>query len=357
VAGAAAGFGLQVSGSGRRQRHTPPAALLRARRGNADYPGTRQRRWSRPRESQPPARRRGDRSGTRGQRLRAPPRPPRRRPVLLADAGGCDRLDGIRIGESIPPDTALLLAELGLLPGFLAQGHERCLGSCSSWGDDALGYNDFVTNPHGPGWHLDRNRFDTFLAHQAAGRGARLELGWRLETAERRPAGGWRLTFHTPRGRTQTVDAVVAVTTDPASCRRRTLRNPVSWLCHLAQTRHIGARLDGSAFLPERLRAWPATSSRLDPPHGDDWLAVGDPAGAYDPLTSQGIYKALSGGLQAGDAIARRLAGETADFTAYGESLARSWKEYLRLRTHLYTREARWPDQPFWQARREKAAA
>ena len=336
--------------------------------------------------------------------------------VLLAEAGG---FDGFRIGESIPPDTGLLLAELDLLPGFLAQGHERCLGSCSSWGDDELGYNDFVTNPYGPGWHLDRSRFDAFLAHQAAERGARLELGWRLHEAERRPAGGWRLTFQTAGGRTRRVDAgivvdatgqracfarmaggrrqvtdrlicvagrfqlaadpgtrfgkltlleardygwwyaarlaggeaVVAVTTDPGTCVRRGLRNPLSWLCHLAQTRHLGARLDGSAFLPGGLRSWPVSSFRLDPLYGDDWLAVGDAAGAYDPLTSQGIYKALSGGLQAGDAIARHLAGETRDFAAYGDRLARGWEEYLRLRSYLYTREARWPDQPFWRDR------
>ena len=334
--------------------------------------------------------------------------------VLLADAGG---FDGIRIGESIPPDTGLLLAELDLLPGFLAQGHERCLGSCSSWGDDELGYNDFVINPYGHGWHLDRNRFDAFLAHQAAERGARLELGWRLEAAERRPSGGWRLTFQTAGGRTRRIDAgivvdatgqraflarlagarrriadrlicitgrfqlaadnrlgkltlleacgygwwyaarlaggeaVVAVTTDPETCRRRTLRHPLSWLCHLARTRHLGARLDGGALLPGGPRAWPASSFHLDSPHGEDWLAVGDAAGSYDPLTSQGIYKALAGGLQAGDAIARRLTGEMGAFAAYGESLAHSWKEYLRLRTYLYAREARWPDQPFWQTR------
>lgn len=339
--------------------------------------------------------------------------------VLLADAGG---FDGFRIGESIPPDTGLLLAELDLLPGFLAQGHERCLGSCSSWGDDGLGYNDFVTNPHGHGWHLDRSRFDAFLAHQAAERGARLELGWRLEAAERRPAGGWRLTFQTAAGRTRRLDAglvvdatgqracfarqaggrrrvvdrliciagrfelaagsgvgrmtlleacgygwwyaarlpagdaVVAVTTDPATCRRRALRQPLSWLCHLAQTRHLGARLHGSAFDPAGLRVFPTSSFHLEPACGEDWLAVGDAAGTYDPLTSQGIYKALSGGLRAGDAIARRLAGETKAFSLYGESLARSWKEYLGLRTYLYTREGRWPDQPFWQARQAKAA-
>jgi flavin-dependent dehydrogenase len=95
------------------------------------------------------------------------------------------------------------------------------------------------------------------------------------------------------------------------------------------------------------------SSFRLEPPHGEDWLAVGDAAGSYDPLTSQGIYKALSGGLQAGDAISRRLAGEAGDFAAYGESLAWSWEEYLRLRSFLYKSEARWPDQPFWQARQE----
>jgi len=83
-------------------------------------------------------------------------------------------------------------------------------------------------------------------------------------------------------------------------------------------------------------------------------VSVGDAASAYDPLTSQGIHKALAAGLQAGDAIARRLASEAPDFAAYGESLARSWKEYLSLRSYLYTREARWPDQPFWRARQAK---
>ena len=150
-------------------------------------------------------------------------------------------------------------------------------------------------------------------------------------------------------------EAVVAVTTDPATCGRLRLREPLSWFCHLARTRHLGWRLDGSAFLPGGLQAWPASSFRLEPAHGEDWLAVGDAAGAYDPLASQGIYKALAGGLRAGDAIARRRAGEpgafAGTFASYGESLARGWEEYQRLRSHLYRREERWPDAPFWRAR------
>ena len=74
-----------------------------------------------------------------------------------------------RIGESIPPDSRHLFAELGLLEAFLAEGHEPCLGSCSSWGADELGYNDFLFNPYGNGWHLDRRRFDAFLADARAG--------------------------------------------------------------------------------------------------------------------------------------------------------------------------------------------
>ena len=56
-----------------------------------------------------------------------------------------------RIGETVPPDTRLLLDQLGILADFLAEKHEPGLGSCSSWGADELGYNDFLFNPQGNG--------------------------------------------------------------------------------------------------------------------------------------------------------------------------------------------------------------
>jgi 2-polyprenyl-6-methoxyphenol hydroxylase-like FAD-dependent oxidoreductase len=72
-----------------------------------------------------------------------------------------------RIGESIPPATRRLFARLGLLEAFEREGHEPCYGSCSSWGGDVLGYNDFTVSPDGSGCHLDRRRFDAFLARCA----------------------------------------------------------------------------------------------------------------------------------------------------------------------------------------------
>ena len=91
--------------------------------------------------------------------------------VLIVESGNYTTT---RVGESIPPDTLLLLDMLGLRASFLQEGHDTCYGSCSSWGTDELGYNDFLFNPHGNGWHLDRKRFDAFLAAKACEQGAEL---------------------------------------------------------------------------------------------------------------------------------------------------------------------------------------
>src|SRR6266536_1623525 len=99
--------------------------------------------------------------------------------VVVAEGG---TYESDRIGESVPPDTRRLFARLGLLEAFEREGHEPCYGSCSSWGDDVLGYNDFTVNPNGTGFHLDRRRFDTFLAHRARKAGAHLVTGARFRS-------------------------------------------------------------------------------------------------------------------------------------------------------------------------------
>ena len=93
--------------------------------------------------------------------------------ILVVESGF---YQNIRVGESIPPDTRVLLEKLGIWSDFLKEEHEPCLGSCSSWGHDRLGYNDFLFNPHGNGWHLDRRRFDALLARKAEETGVTLSL-------------------------------------------------------------------------------------------------------------------------------------------------------------------------------------
>jgi len=77
-----------------------------------------------------------------------------------------------RLGETIPPEARLVLNELGIWDRFIEQRHQSCLGSCSAWGGEELGYNDFLFNPNGEGWHLNRKRFESLLLNEAMSRGA-----------------------------------------------------------------------------------------------------------------------------------------------------------------------------------------
>jgi len=131
--------------------------------------------------------------------------------VLLVESGG---YTGFRIGETIPPETNRVLQQLDLYDAFLTEGHDPCYGSCSYWGDDRRGYNDSVLSPFGHGWHLDRVRFDGFLAHEAQRAGANVMTHAKFRSSRRLKSGGFCLTLTTERDRSTTVamDTVVDAT-------------------------------------------------------------------------------------------------------------------------------------------------
>ena len=327
--------------------------------------------------------------------------------------------DSARVGESIPPDTRLLLRQLGVLDSFLAQDHERCLGSCSSWGSAELGHNDFLVNPFGDGWHLDRLRFDRWIAEQterseveirrrtifrdlergggrrpielrltgpgggpstvrcrfvvdATGQQARVarRLGARPRSEDQLVcvAGyldaapghglssltmleaveyGWWYAARLPDGR-----LTAAVASDPAIVREMGLTRAASWSAELVRTRHVGPALAGCPLVESRLHVWSAPSTLLDPPAGAGWAAVGDAASAFDPISSQGIHKALADGLRAAPAIVAWLDGDGRPLTEYRNGIAERFLDYLAMRSHFYGIERRWEDAPFWRRRR-----
>lgn len=322
-----------------------------------------------------------------------------------------------RIGESIPPDTSALFAELNIHAAFLAEGHEPCFGSCSSWGSDDLGFNDFIVNPYGHGWHLDRCRFDAFLAEQARRLGVELRAGVRFTGEVAVEAGRLRLGLSdgsdiaarfavdatgyrgllarrmgaarreldrlvavsasfvrddaTPLGRFTMLEAVeygwwyaarlpgdrvvAAVATSPALLGATGLRDEERWLDRLAATRHAGPMLARCDFIPGSLRAWPIPSFVLDNPVGASWIAVGDAASTFDPISSQGIYKAIAGGIQAAVAIAAALEGDAGPLAAYRSELSLRFAEYAAARSYFYGLERRWESAPFWAERRARS--
>jgi flavin-dependent dehydrogenase len=116
-------------------------------------------------------------------------------------------------------------------------------------------------------------------------------------------------------------------------------------------------------------RARVASASRLDRSTGDGWIAVGDAALAFDPLSSYGITSAMGTAFYGAHAVADAMLHETMPaetmpaetwgdvpaLAVYERLLDRTWIRYVREHEHHYGLERRWSDRPFW-CRRSAAA-
>ncbi|WP_296947685.1 NAD(P)/FAD-dependent oxidoreductase [uncultured Massilia sp.] len=121
---------------------------------------------------------------------------PRHR-VLLLDRAPARAAAAPRIGESLPGAARVLLQRLGIHDGFLAQGHAQRGAAVSQWEQDTPAWFDGVRDPHGPGWHLDRARFDAFLREAAVAAGAVLAGDVRQSTVAH-DGGRWRVDVERP---------------------------------------------------------------------------------------------------------------------------------------------------------------
>ena len=128
----------------------------------------------------------------------------------------------------------------------------------------------------------------------------------------------------------------------------------------LAQTRTTRARIEDHGYTlgeapDEAPRVLPAETSRLDAILGDGWLALGDAAAAYDPLSSHGIGSAMGSGFYAGHAITDLLAGHEEAGLAYLDVLQNAYGGCLDLQRRHYAMERRWPEALFWKRRHAAA--
>jgi flavin-dependent dehydrogenase len=314
-----------------------------------------------------------------------------------------------RIGEVVPPPIRPVLVHLGVWDAFIAAGHCPSYRTVAAWGDSGLTSNEFVFHAQQAGWRLDRAVFDAMLVHAATSRSAehlRSKVvalahhgsGWRVSlsdgtahtarfvvdatgraaTVARRCgfralnldtlvgcclrgashsdgteglmietfAEGWWYTAALPRG-----GRVLACMTDADRVR------PLGLSCWkglerlLAETRHvrhvfdISRRIDGP-------KIYPAGSRRLQGETTLPLLCAGDAAMCYDPVSGQGIIKALRSGIFAAYAIGDFLRnGDVRGLSRYRLMLDREFVSYREALRGYYTQERRWPNRPFWSRR------
>jgi flavin-dependent dehydrogenase len=323
--------------------------------------------------------------------------------------------NNVRIGETLPPGVQTLLTSLGVWDRFLADKHSPSFGNCSAWGQDDLYDNDFIFSPYGTGWHVDRSCFDAMLAccAEEAGasvcRGARLlscenDVGnWKIEIAcddrklrfrtkflvdasgrasyAARQQGAKRVTrdrligvffFFSSSSQESAshgstlIEAVedgwwysavlpdsrlvLAYMTDADLYARARKQSNNSCLGKLQTTKHTQSRVEpfvlaGGPFIV------PANSSRLDRVTNGNWLAIGDAAMAFDPLSGQGVYKALASALRSAKSIQEYWTGNKSALRDYAAVVERDFDDYLLMRGKFYAREQRWPESVFWQRR------
>jgi flavin-dependent dehydrogenase len=317
-----------------------------------------------------------------------------------------------RIGETLPPVANRLLHDLSLWNAFYRQKHHVSEGIVSTWTNDEPQVNDFFLSAQGAGWNVDRKRFDTMLLEECEKAGAVVCRPSKLLSCNRTADRRWLLDFDrndcryrvvaryvvdatgkagagplrnlSPRlvldrligvakfvpcadtSRYTIVEAVdngwfysaslpysrVAVMyftdADIYSVRRKS--DPDYWSTQLKKARHTRDRL-GDAAIPRELTIVSAATTRRIRFSGEDWIAVGDAAQSFDPLSSLGIYKALDSAKRAFDFVLNTMEKNRSD-ASYANWSEQVFAHYKQRHAEYYRSQQRWPGSKFWERRR-----
>ncbi len=86
---------------------------------------------------------------------------------------------------------------------------------------------------------------------------------------------------------------------------------------------------------------------------GRNWATFGDAAMGWDPLSGQGITKALESAFHVADALLKVGDGHPTALDEYANWVELQFEGYLHAYTHYYRAETRWTESRFWQRRQQ----
>jgi flavin-dependent dehydrogenase len=336
-----------------------------------------------------------------------------RRVVLIERSG----YGAMRAGESVSSGLAPILAYLGLDNLLSEPAHLTAFGNIAAWGSATPSSRDSLFTAGGNGWQLDRAAFDASLASAAERAGIEVlratharaagfaSNAWEITLGGRSPGGvtarhiidatGRRSAipraagarrevldklvglvtwgrFAAPRAEPKTVLVeavengwwysapipdgryVLAYMTDADQLDHGLIGHSETFLRFVSKAPLTSARVsDGTPATPPRV--WLAESAITVPSIGKGWIAAGDAAASFDPLSSLGIGYAMLSGINAARAVDRCLRGDEEFAASYAADVGRHMAGYLTQRRELYRLEQRWPDRPFWLRRHAPA--
>lgn len=312
-----------------------------------------------------------------------------------------------KAGESLPPVANKLLQELGLWEKFKMQGHLPCYGNRSAWGSPHPQTHDFLSDVYGYGWHIDRLAFEQLLLTEvleknifilsstelpevvakspewqlraneitvaapflidAGGRNSRLSMLMRLRRKSRDKQlavfgffegisistqfsfieavpQGWWYTAPLPAGR-----VVTTLFTLPG-CYERKSTPEVTLQYQLQSNPQLQQMLLHKK--PVHSQFYNAGSSVLEQMCAENYVAIGDAALTFDPISSHGMVMAMASARDATAAYHKFREGDARAFIEYDSLLQRTYTQYEQNRRQIYASEKRWLGETYWKQRR-----
>lgn len=126
------------------------------------------------------------------------------------------------------------------------------------------------------------------------------------------------------------------------------LKEVSQWKTALAETTYLKDFLVETEHI--KFKGGNANSSVANQTAGTNWLALGDAAMSFDPLSSHGITNAVFTSAKAATTIEKKLLEADPDaFFEYDKTMKAIFEQYLESKNLLYRQETRWKDSEFWK--------
>lgn len=320
-----------------------------------------------------------------------------------------------RVGESLPSTAGPILDRLGL-SDLVTTGHRPANATFTAWGREALVERNAIVQLRGPGWVLDRPRFEKDLRARAqtvvqrrretvltataedsvwtitteyapplrartlidaTGRAAAFVRKFATLRRDDRMAVAYAFPPHRDRSVDPTpatlIEAVadgwwyaallpdqrlsLAYFSDPDLIPRGLSGDLAMWRDLVSGSPNVSQWIEDAGFtLEDAPSVGSAGTTWIDPPvgmcHGAAWMAIGDAAATFDPLSSHGMTTALWSGARVVDALTPWLANAEPDaLTDYANAVSAGVLKFRTDRAQLYGRERRFTGLPFWDRR------
>ena len=290
--------------------------------------------------------------------------------------------------------------------------YRKNLGMQSYWGSDQVHIVDHMRNPDGLGLNLDRKEFEIYLRRIAEERDVRCLWSTKLHSSEYCDSH-WEITAKSndseyklitdfvidatgrqshfarsqgverthydkliacwmslPNGlenKMSTISAsvngwwysavvpdekrVIAFQTDSDIFEKAQFKSLESLLALSKENLHITEILNHSNLDSIEFHGvTAANSTKLNQVAGTQWVAIGDAAISFDPLSSQGMFNAMACAMQLKHLILQVGFGKelTHDYSTQIDNI---WQSYLKHKDIFYRQELRWRDGGFWKQR------